>query len=146
MSLVGDYGDSDEDIPSADNAISSISPSSTSNTNTKNEYNKRLSSEPLAPLEKRSKTSHSEQYDEDDELPPLPATFNESKVPRIHITRSPPLPHKEKKIDEENVEMEDKKRSFLIPPQLRKKTANISTEDTSSWTTERGKKKKSLNM
>jgi hypothetical protein len=120
MSLVsGDYDD-DEDAPS--------SPSSSHPT--KDATNKRKSTEPMAPLEKRAKT-----LADDDDLPPLPASFANVTVPKIYVTTSPTLPPRETKTD--NVEMADRKRSLLVPPQLRKKQANIATEDTSSWTTDR---------
>lgn len=120
MSLVsGDYDEDDVDVSD---------PIDEKETN----KNKRKSSEPMAPLEKKAKP-----LDDDDYLPPLPDTFSSVRVPKISITTSPSLPHKAKS---ENVEMTERKRSFLVPPQVWKKQSNISTEDTRSWTSDRLRK------
>lgn len=113
---------------------------------------KRRSTEILAPLESKkikpvntentiydrnnNRSLSNDGKDDDDELPPLPAAFA-SSIPKISITKSPPAP---KTYDNDNVEMTDKKKSFLVPPQIWKKQANVSTEDTRSWTTEKLRK------
>eukprot|EP00026_Physarum_polycephalum_P020185 Phypoly_transcript_22601.p1 GENE.Phypoly_transcript_22601~~Phypoly_transcript_22601.p1 ORF type:complete len:158 (+),score=47.71 Phypoly_transcript_22601:123-596(+) len=81
------------------------------------------------PLDKKAK----KEEDSEDELPPLPDSFN--SVPRIRVTKSPPLVHHDRNMRED----EERKKSFLVPPQIWKKQANVSTEDTSSWTTNRKK-------
>jgi len=73
--------------------------------------------------------------DDEDDPPPLPESFNNVTVPKIRVTTSPDLPRKHKDKDIEM--MEDPKLTLLIPPQIRKKKSNISTEDTSSWMTVR---------
>jgi hypothetical protein len=86
------------------------------------------------PVDKKAKPA---KEDSDDELPPLPDSFS-TTVPRIAITKSPPLSHSSKKKESE----EERKKSFLVPPQIWKRQANVSTEDTGSWTTNRRKTKK----
>jgi hypothetical protein len=140
MSLVsGDYDDDGEELtttPPEDEQI-------------KTDVNiKRKSANLFAPTLPTSKAKKQKPI-EDELPPPLPAEFASASVPKISVTKSPPAPRFTIRApcdedDNVNVDMSgDRKRSFLVPPQIWKKQANIATEDTSSWTTARKKNRKS---
>lgn len=164
-----DEDDGDYDHSSSPSSSSSPSPPSSSllssslnDDKQQDKTLKRRSTEPMAPIEPKkikqpatnnerkgssnnlfsafntNDNNSNDKADDDDELPPLPDSFASVNIPKISVTRSPPSLDLQKKKD--NVDMTDKKKSFLVPPQIWKKQANVSTEDTRSWTTERMRK------